>query len=117
MPSHTAIAVVADVHGNLPALEAVVEDIGRRGIDAVINLGDHASGPLWPQETLALLMQQSWVQIGGNCDRQVVRQAPTDHGDSDRFAFERLSAAQREWLAARPATARVLDQILAFHGT
>jgi len=117
MTSHIAIAVIADVHGNLPALEAVVEDIGRRGIDAAINLGDHASGPLWPGETIALLMRQSWVQIAGNCDRQVVHQAPADHGDSDRFAFERLSAAQREWLAALPATAPVLDQILAFHGT
>jgi predicted phosphodiesterase len=117
MTSHIAIAVVADIHGNLPALEAVVGDIGRRGIDVVINLGDHASGPLWPDETVALLMQRSWVQIAGNCDRQVVHQAPADHGDSDRFAFERLSAAQREWMAACPPTARVLDEILAFHGT
>lgn len=117
MTPHMAIAVIADVHGNLPALEAVVQDIRRRGIDAVVNLGDHASGPLWPNETVALLMQQSWVQIAGNCDRQVVHQAPADHGDSDRFAFERLSAAPREWLAALPATARVLDEILAVHGT
>jgi len=112
-----AFAVIADVHGNLPALEAVAEDIARRGIDVVVNLGDHASGPLWPGETVALLKQQTWVQIAGNCDRQVVHQAPAEQGDSDRFAFEHLSAQQREWMAALPATARVTDEILAFHGT
>lgn len=117
MNSLDAFAVIADVHGNLPALEAVAENIARRGIDFVVNLGDHASGPLWPHETVALLRQTSWVQIAGNCDRQIVRQAPAMHGASDRFAFERLSAAQREWLSERPATARVRDEIFAFHGT
>ena len=40
----TRIAVIADIHGNLPALEAVAGDIAARGIDRVVNLGDHASG-------------------------------------------------------------------------
>jgi putative phosphoesterase len=111
------IAVLADVHGNLPALLSAAEDIARRGIDTVINLGDHASGPLWPHETVAFLMQQNWFQIAGNCDRQLVQQAPVDHGASDRFAFERLTSDQIQWLRALPATATVSDGILAFHGT
>ena len=117
MNKFDAFAVIADVHGNLPALEAVTADIARRGIDVVVNLGDHASGPLWPHETVAFLMQQPWMQIAGNCDRQIVQQAPAEHGASDRFAFERLSGAQRAWMSERPATARVRDEILAFHGT
>jgi len=40
------IAVIADIHGNLPALEAVLADIRRRKADRVINLGDCVSGPL-----------------------------------------------------------------------
>jgi predicted phosphodiesterase len=111
------MAVLADVHGNLPALLAAAEDIARRGIDRVMNLGDHASGPLWPHETVAFLMQQNWLQIAGNCDRQLVRQPPADHGGSDRFAFERLTSDQIRWLGALPATATVSDGILAFHGT
>jgi putative phosphoesterase len=111
------IAVLADVHGNLPALLAAAEDIARRGIDRVMNLGDHASGPLWPHETVAFLMQQNWLQIAGNCDRQLVQQAPIDHGASDRFAFERLTSEQIQWLRALAATATVPDGILAFHGT
>lgn len=45
------IAVVSDIHGNLPALEAVVSHFKRIGIDKVINLGDSLSGPLLPLET------------------------------------------------------------------
>ena len=111
------IAVIADIHGNLPALQAAAEDITRRGIDTVVNLGDHASGPLWPHETVAFLMQQSWLQIAGNCDRQLVQQAPADHGASDRFAFERLTQEEREWIAALPATATAFADMHVFHGT
>jgi len=111
------VAVIADIHGNIAALQAVEEDIARRGAGMVINLGDHASGALWPGETVELLMRQSWIQIAGNCDRQIVAQAPSDQGASDRFAFERLTSAQKEWLAALPATSTVLDEIRVFHGT
>lgn len=111
------LAVLADVHGNLPALVAAAEDIARRGIDTVINLGDHASGPLWPRETVGFLMQQNWLQIAGNCDRQLVQQPPADQGASDRFAFERLSSDQIAWLRHLANTATVADGILAFHGT
>ena len=39
-------AAIADVHGNCPALEAVLADIAGLGISEVVNLGDHVSGPL-----------------------------------------------------------------------
>jgi predicted phosphodiesterase len=45
---HNAFAVIADVHGNSFALEAVLEDIEQRGIQQIINLGDHLTGPLDP---------------------------------------------------------------------
>ena len=45
------IAVLSDIHGNLPALQAVLSDMARRGVDQVINCGDILSGPLWPRET------------------------------------------------------------------
>ena len=65
----TRIAVLSDIHGNLPALTAVLDDVARHAPDLVLNLGDHASGPLWPRETLELLRRQTWVQIAGNHDR------------------------------------------------
>ncbi len=39
------IAVIADIHGNLPALEAVLADLDGRGADLLVGLGDCASGP------------------------------------------------------------------------
>ena len=50
------IAVIADIHGNLPAFESVLADIERRGVDRTINLGDCVSGPLWPREVCDPLM-------------------------------------------------------------
>jgi predicted phosphodiesterase len=38
-------AAIADVHGNVLALEAVIADIRAQGIDEIVNLGDMASGP------------------------------------------------------------------------
>ena len=50
------LAVIADIHGNLLALDAVLTDIAARGVDLTVNLGDCVSGPLWPAETAARLM-------------------------------------------------------------
>ena len=49
------IAVISDIHGNLLALEAVLEDLKHASPDLIVNLGDCVSGPLWPEETAALL--------------------------------------------------------------
>jgi putative phosphoesterase len=111
------IALLADIHGNLPALEAVVADLATQRVARVCNLGDHASGPLWPSETVTVLMaQQAWVQIAGNHDRVLVADDPATHGDSDRFAFARLNREQLDWLARCPATANVGEDLLLCHG-
>src|SRR5206468_2220606 len=60
------IAVIADIHGNLPALEAVLADIQCRGVDRTINLGDCVSGPLWPREVCDLVMALDDLTIRGN---------------------------------------------------
>jgi len=48
------VAVLADIHGNLPALEAVLADVERAGVDLIVLNGDLADGP-FPVETLDLL--------------------------------------------------------------
>lgn len=111
------IAVLSDIHGNLAALEAVTADLARRGAERVINLGDHISGPLWPRETLHYLMQQDWIQIKGNHDRQLVDQAPQKHGASDRYANQFLTERERAWLRALPATLTLQAEFHLFHGT
>ena len=54
------LAFVSDIHGNLPAIEAVKKDILRRGVDQVVNLGDSLSGPLLPLETAQFLIAEGW---------------------------------------------------------
>ncbi|WP_292649880.1 metallophosphoesterase, partial [Mesorhizobium sp.] len=50
------IAVLADIHGNVIALDAVLDDLQQRGgADLIVNLGDCVSGPLWPRETMERL--------------------------------------------------------------
>lgn len=79
------VALLADIHGNLPALQAVIADIRERGIARVANLGDCLSGPLWPQETAALLMQEKWATIAGNHERQLLTLVPGAMGATGRY--------------------------------
>jgi predicted phosphodiesterase len=109
------IAAISDVHGNLPALEAVLADVATNGADVIVNLGDIASGPLWPRETLDRLMPLALPTIAGNHERQVL--AGTDLGASDAFAAGQITDAQRAWLAALPPTRWLADDVLLVHGT
>lgn len=111
------LAVLADVHGNLPALEAVLADLDARGwADVVVDLGDRVSGPLWPAETLALLQRLDPVAVRGNHDRRVGAAASAEGlGRTDAFAWERLDGPAREALAALPEAAAPAPGVLAVH--
>ena len=78
----SVVAALYDVHGNLPALEAVLADPAFAGVDAVVVGGDVASGPM-PAQALDCLAQIElplrWVR--GNADREVVDSF--DRGDTD----------------------------------
>lgn len=112
------IALVSDIHGNLPALLAVMEDITSRSVDAVVNLGDSLSGPLLPAETANYLMRQDWIQLAGNHERQLLHFSPETGAESDRFALTKLASTALSWLATLPGTARVANnEVLLCHGT
>ncbi|MDH5834123.1 metallophosphoesterase family protein [Luteimonas kalidii] len=111
------IAVISDIHGNLPALRAVLDDIRHRGCDAIANLGDLASGPLWPAETMGLLMDLPAVTIRGNHERQLLEGDPAAMGESDRLTHAVLTPAQLAWMAALPDQARIDGEVLLLHGT
>jgi predicted phosphodiesterase len=97
------LAVIADVHGNRLALEAVCAEIAAAAPDLVIELGDAASGPLWPAETLDLLDTLDAVAVRGNHDRILAEAASGEGlGESDAFTWPRLTAERRAALGARP---------------
>lgn len=111
------IAVLADIHGNLRALEAVLADLARRGADLVVNLGDCLSGPLQPAAVVARLMELGLPTVRGNHDRQLLDRPMAEMGFSDAYAAERLTTAHRDWLAALPAVLVPAEGVLACHGT
>jgi len=113
----TRWAVLSDIHGNLPALEAVVAELNAEGITEVVQLGDALSGPLWPAETADRLMALGWPAIAGNHERQVLTLPRERQGASDAFAAERLNEAQRAWLRSQPPTRWLAPEIFCCHGT
>jgi diadenosine tetraphosphatase ApaH/serine/threonine PP2A family protein phosphatase len=109
-------AVFSDIHGNLPALKAVIADAEARGCTQFLNLGDILSGPLWPAETADFLMTRDWLTIVGNHERQLLEVAPERMNASDAFTRPLLTEAQLAWIAAMPATL-ALDDLYLCHGT
>ena len=111
------IATLSDIHGNLAALDAVLDDIRRQGADMTVNLGDILSGPLRPSETADCLMSLAIPTIKGNHERQLLAADLARMRNSDRFAREALRADQLAWVDALPATLRLEDEVLLVHGT
>ena len=110
------IAVLSDVHGNLPALKAVVADAEAKGCTRFLNLGDILSGPLWPAETADWLMARAWPTIAGNHERQVLTLPPEKTGESDAFTRSVLGETHLAWIASLPET-MALPGMLLVHGT
>ena len=69
------IAALADIHSNVFALRAVAQDVQRRGVELVVNLGDVLYGPIAPKETFDFLCEKNFVTICGNQDRQIIEAA------------------------------------------
>jgi putative phosphoesterase len=111
------IAVVSDIHGNLPALEAVIEDFKRSGVDKVVNLGDSLSGPLLPLETARYLMATDWLHLAGNHERQVLTLPPESTGLSDAYARSRLGESELAWMRAQRPVHRLNAEVLLCHGS
>lgn len=66
-------ALISDVHSNLPALEAVLEDIdGRQDIATVYQLGDMVGCGMWPNEVVGLIRGRHIQGVAGNCESAVV---------------------------------------------
>ncbi len=69
----TRLALLSDIHANLPALEAIAADVDRHAPDAVYVLGDLVNGCAWPAETLDLLVDRGWPMLIGNHDDAVLQ--------------------------------------------
>ena len=99
------VGLIYDVHGNLPALEAVLGDAGRAGVESFVLGGDYALFGPWPAETverLRALPEATWIR--GNGERWTA--SPTDAPEPVQEALsacaEELGKATVDDLAALP---------------
>ncbi|MDQ3515218.1 MAG: metallophosphatase family protein, partial [Gemmatimonadota bacterium] len=94
-------ALISDIHANLPALEAVLRHIdGARPVTAIYHIGDLVGYAPWPDETVALLREQSIEGVAGNYDSTVAtgyKHCGCKYEDADQ---ERLSHISFEWTKA-----------------
>jgi predicted phosphodiesterase len=109
------LAVIADVHGNLLALEAVLADLRQQSPDLIVNLGDLVSGPFDPSAAADAQIALGCPTLRGNHDRWVVED-PSRR--TDALARRFLSPAHLEWLAGLPPTLTLADgAVFACHGS
>jgi putative phosphoesterase len=120
------IAVLADIHGNLPALEAVLAEAARAEPDVLMVCGDVASGPL-PVETVDVLRTLPRARfVRGNADRGLVAtfdgaELPKLPGPAADWCASQLSREHRDFLASfsEPVSLVVdgLGRVLFCHGS
>ena len=122
------LAIVSDIHGNLTALDAVVADIERRGIDRVVHGGDLALAGGRPAEVVDRVRELGWPGIVGNTDELLWRpevQAEEEErapalrellallfGEYAPATRERLGEERIAWLRELPAELREDDAAL-----
>jgi predicted phosphodiesterase len=124
------LAVLYDIHGNLPALEAVIAEVRRDGIDRIVFGGDIVPGPM-PRETIDYLraLDIGADYIRGNGDREILERlrgqetsaVPEAFRESMRWNARQLGPDDERWIAAWPLTLRLdvpsLGPVLFCHAT
>jgi putative phosphoesterase len=124
------VALLGDVHGNLPALEAVLADADARGCEAVWNIGDFVGYGPFPDQVVKLLRKRADVNIIGNYDQKALKFPKKDKKWRKKkrrgkwlgfkWAYEHLSKKSRKFLKALPEQARLEVEgrrILLCHGS
>ena len=117
------IAVLSDVHANLQALEAVIGDAEKRGVDLILNAGDAIGFGAYPNEVVELLCEKNVLSILGNYDLEVLEKEPNAKG-AKRTAFEftkkELSQSCQRYLYSLPRELRLQVagvKLLVTHGS
>lgn len=117
------IAVISDIHGNLPALEAVVADLGTQAVDEVWCGGDLGWAGPWASECIALVREAGWTTVKGNTDIWISGDPQNIESDQEREAFRQtahahaVSDADAEWLLNLPIGHSGKGSILLVHAT
>lgn len=103
------LAVVSDIHGNLEALEAVLADLDRRGVEHLVCLGDFVGYGASPNECIDLLRPRLEAAVVGNHDVAVLGRIQLGSFNSEaavaaRWTRDSLSPENRSYLETLPDT-------------
>jgi predicted phosphodiesterase len=117
------VAIVSDIHGNLLALDAVVADIERQGVDQVWCGGDIGWGGPWASECIARVREYGWPTVRGNADVWITGDPQTIADPEKRKTFEEIAAQHAiseddaRWLLSLPIGHTGPGSLLLVHGT
>lgn len=96
------IAIISDIHGNLPALESVLHDIEQYNIDKIVSLGDVAGYYPFINEVIEILKSQNVVNLIGNHDRYIIddTECPRSHSANACLQYQKrvITKKNQEWL-------------------
>jgi putative phosphoesterase len=108
------IALISDVHGNLPALDAVLTHAGEMKASQIWNLGDATGFGAFPDEVVLLLKKKKAINLIGNYDAKVLKvphkltewknQMVPEKWVSFQWSYDQLSKKSRDYLAELPET-------------
>lgn len=98
----TLIAILSDIHGNLPALEAVLEDMKQYPVSSIISLGDVSGYYPFINEVIELLHQQNTTNLIGNHDRYIIdnTECPRSRSANLALSYQKsvITEENRAWL-------------------
>lgn len=124
MPDHTlTVAVLADIHGNLPALTAVLTDLRTQKYDQIVIAGDLAMNGPYPAETLACIRALAVPTIIGNVDLEVIEAEPSNstawwtQQKIGRAGVSYLAELPHSYRVSAPTSASELTDLLIVHAT
>src|SRR6266478_4283877 len=109
-----SIAILADIHANIWALDAVLSDVHRRGVDVLLNLGDVLYGALEPRATFERLQRENvLLTVRGNQDRQIHDASEQDRRSNPplNFVIGGLREDAIQWRRRIPETAVFENEI------
>ena len=107
------LAALGDIHGNLPAFDAVLGAIDDMGIQTIVNTGDCVVGYSWPNEVIDRLRLRAIHSVQGEMDRLAVRfvrkqdtlkkRRPASEFEDLRWTYQHTRSDNLEFVRALPA--------------
>lgn len=104
------IALFSDIHANLPAFEAMLQDMDSQKPDAVYCLGDLVGYHIWPNEVITEIRKRGIAALKGNHDEKVeklITTADSLNEPGKKYAYHLISEDNREYLRTLPAHIRL----------